>query len=80
MSRAVKGVYSVNGMFGTENSESISRVKLYTKNASTKKLCDKVLKAQLDGGAAGATPQTFKVSMENFMVWQNLLWQGVLHE
>jgi len=38
-------IYSVNGMYGTENSDSISRVYLATQSATTKKLCDAIVSA-----------------------------------
>ena len=41
------GCYSVNGMFGTENTDSVSRVVLTTKSKATKKLCDKIIEEQI---------------------------------
>ena len=39
------GRYAVNGLFGTEEFESIVRSNLTTKRESTKKLCDMIIKA-----------------------------------
>ena len=42
-----EGVFSVNGLFGTEFFESTSRVKLYTKSKNNAALVTKIMKAQI---------------------------------
>ena len=64
------GVFSVNGLFGTENQESTSRVTLTTNKVATKNLCEKIIKAKSGG--------SFKVNKANFIALNNLLWQGVV--
>ena len=50
--------YSVNGMFGTEFYESITRVRLGTCNAKTIKLCDSIIKAKLQNA------KDFKITVD----------------
>ena len=69
LKKTALGVYTVNGMFGTVNSESITRVVLTTQLASTQKLCEKIMKAQ------AGKKVVFKASKKSeLMPFLNLLW------